>query len=130
MGIGYSYVYLPQEIFNAFDNDDFIKIASINQNIPFIRAGAEYNLATQHSINAISLLATYNAISHFSRQVYIGTANPIGYDTTISPIWLELAFSGNYDLTDSFSLKYMIATKYIPTASFGVSGSIGGSWHF
>lgn len=130
VGIGYSYVYLPQEIFNAFDNDDFIKIASMNQNIPFIRAGAEYNLATQHSINAISLLATYNAISHFSRQVYIGTANPIGYDTTISPIWLELAFSGNYDLTDSFSLKYMIATQYIPTASFGVSGSIGGSWHF
>ena len=130
VGIGYSYVYLPQEIFNAFNNDDFIKIASINQNIPFIRAGAEYNLATQHSINAISLLATYNAISHFSRQVYIGTANPIGYDTTISPIWLELAFSGNYDLTDSFSLKYMIATQYIPTASFGVSGSIGGSWHF
>ncbi len=130
VGLGYSYVYLPEEIFNAFNNDNFIKLSSLNQNIPFIRAGVEYNLATQHSINAISLLATYNALSDFSRQVYIGTASPIGYDTTISPIWLELAFSGNYDITDSFSLKYMIATQYIPTTSFGVSGSIGGSWHF
>lgn len=129
-GVGYTWFYIPKESFGEFGGADFIQISQVNIHNPFIKGGAEYNVATERTQTVFAIFATYNIKSLHERDVFIGTAKSIQYDLNLYPLWIEASLAGSYLITNNFSLKYMLATQYVPQSHYGISGSIGGSWSF
>lgn len=125
VGVGYSYLYVPQETLG-----DLISISKVSSSNIFLKAGLEYNLATPQTQNIFSLTTTYNTSPAYKREIIIGTATPMDYNTEIKPLWFELSYNGSYTISQDFNLFYTLSTQFIPSSHYGISGNLGGSWSF
>ncbi|WP_158654720.1 MULTISPECIES: S6 family peptidase [unclassified Helicobacter] len=127
VSLGYQHFYIPGSL-----NNDVFHFEKINQGIPNIEVGLEYNISTQKIENILQMNLKYNLQTIGHRKVGIGTSAPLDYRINMQDLYVGLTYLGNVSFGDSLFLNYQISAELSPINPnyFGVLGNVGLKYQF